>query len=625
MPMYQNPHSYTVHLAGPDGVVVQVSSRQIVNLSEHFDRYRERGFIRLLPNQNPAPNQSLPKTDINLRDAKPILNGQKRAVVAEARQHKQNDANRQSNRIHYKSARPSPPRSQTVKVVGKEVTVNPETFSNASDSYPISNNIGIGILSYNRKSILERLVNSIFKNTDLLKSTLFISDDASDDAEMIEYLDRLSENPNVIIIKNNKRLGVAGNSNRLLRALSRFQYGILLNDDIEIIKPGWEIFYSEFLKDSKLEHAVFRKEGIYYAKLGDIMSMNGTPTRFTKDKPHGALLAFTNRYVNTVGAFDTRFGLYGLEHVDWSMRGFEFGIQPEGFFDAVGSEQYVTLHHEESCIGNKAELMRNAKEVFSKRLRGKIEFDEDSVIPSISYIIPFRELGRSKSLETVVANIRAQRFPEIEIILSEQDSQQRVDTDNVAPIKHLVIGSKEEHLFNKSLAFNAGVMASTKDKIILHDADMLAIGYYTSSVSKVLDQHSACHLGATVLYANQETTDIINVNHDLKNVKYERVVGYYEGGSLACTKDAYWKSGGFNEDFWGYGNEDTEFYSRLASLEDWLEQRTFDLVHLWHPRTTGWTSHHEKNKKLEKILKALDIKVRIAKTREAQKKKGYIQ
>jgi len=107
------------------------------------------------------------------------------------------------------------------------------------------------------------------------------------------------------------------------------------------------------------------------------------------------------------------------------------------------------------------------------------------------------------------------------------------------------------------------------------------------------------------------------------NVKCERVVGYYEGGSLACTKTAFWKVGGFNEDFWGYGCEDCDFYARLSQGSRWKEDRVFDFLHLWHSRVGGWNLHHEENKRLEGGLKRKPAQERILLQRAQLQKLGY--
>ena len=46
MPEYINHNGFTVHLAGPDGKVIRMSSRQKMVLPDFFERYRVRGFIK---------------------------------------------------------------------------------------------------------------------------------------------------------------------------------------------------------------------------------------------------------------------------------------------------------------------------------------------------------------------------------------------------------------------------------------------------------------------------------------------------------------------------------------------------------------------------------------------------
>ena len=43
------------------------------------------------------------------------------------------------------------------------------------------------------------------------------------------------------------------------------------------------------------------------------------------------------------GFFDEDYGKYGMEHVDWSMKPYDFGVQENGFFDVVGYEAQDTF------------------------------------------------------------------------------------------------------------------------------------------------------------------------------------------------------------------------------------------------------------------------------------------
>ena len=46
MPEYINPNLYAVYLVGPDGRTTRVNKGQRIVLSEYFDRYKVRGFIK---------------------------------------------------------------------------------------------------------------------------------------------------------------------------------------------------------------------------------------------------------------------------------------------------------------------------------------------------------------------------------------------------------------------------------------------------------------------------------------------------------------------------------------------------------------------------------------------------
>jgi predicted glycosyltransferase involved in capsule biosynthesis len=109
----------------------------------------------------------------------------------------------------------------------------------------------------------------------------------------------------------------------------------------------------------------------------------------------------------------------------------------------------------------------------------------------------------------------------------------------------------------------------------------------------------------------------------MKSPSIDKVVSYYEGGSLACKKETYWRVGGHNEDFWGYGCEDCEFYERLSKNTKWYGNRTHDLIHLHHGRDDGWTEHHITNKTIYSSLQQLDMNQRILKQQHQMRLIGY--
>lgn len=565
MPEYVNPHSYAVHLLGPDGKSLKVKPHQRVILSEFFDKYRARGFLRLAQSQQAqaaAPIKVQAKVKVTetarrqtpqsqIQAAAPAQVKPKRADVARAR--KIAMAAKIGNRKPVPSTHMRPQK----QIVGKSLSRDPNEllrYNLDRNNYPVSNGIAVGIMSFNRAGSLRRLVDSIIRNTDLRRTTVFISDDGSTDPATVTYLNELSNNPNFVILRNQERSGIACNSNRLLRCLSRFQYGLLLNDDVEILNHGWEYFYPDVMVKTGMHHFMYRQYGVYGADLGTVVQKNGVSLLRVEDKPHGAILAFDNQFLKTCGYFDESYGLYGMEHVDWSQRVWELGLQDAGFFDVSGSDNYFKLYAEPSAVQERSRLLQEARTKFAHRRPVYVGPSEKSRVPEIAYVVPFRDFERTASIATVMNNLRAQRFPVIHLIMVEQDSQSQIDISQYAPVNHYLVTAPESPLFNKSRAFNVGVAKAPCDMVILHDADMLAQGHYTQAVADILRDYESCHIGSTVLYTTQESMKQINASGIIDaEVKCERVVGYYEGGSLAVTKKGFWKCGGFNEDYWGYG------------------------------------------------------------------------
>jgi len=632
MPEYINHNNYAVHLIGPDGKEIILRPRQKRVLGEYFERYRTRGFIKLVnestPNKRMKQPQSLIRNKVILGKTKTRRQEKKetpdqsqlqeeRSKLQErkkARQEARKAVRVSRARSIIRQERAAPRQRKRSKVVGRRVNVDANRLlqSNLKNNiFPISNNIGIGILSYNRADCLKRLVNSILTNTDLSKTTLFISDDASTDKPTVQYLNDLSSNHNIVVIKNSERLGIAGNSNRLIRCLSRFAYGMILNDDVEVLRKGWDTLYHDAMIETGMHHFSYRQVGVYGAGEGKLQKRGNLNLRVVDEKPHGAVLAFSREMLVKCGYFDEAYGLYGMEHVDWSQKAWEFELQNPGFWDVDGSELYFKIHKDTSAMEDRSTHLREGRKIFAKRTYRRIGPTERSRLPEISYVIPFRNTGREKCILAAVNNIRAQRYPVVHIIVVEQDANTKINLDNFNPVTYCHV-TAQNPLFNKSLAFNTGVSKVITPTVVLHDADLLVQGNYTRSVARILEDRESCHLGSTVVYADKQSTDrICDLGKVDDDINCDRVVGYFEGGSVGCTIQAYWRVGAFCQDYWGYGCEDCDFYARLSGASDWKEDRIFDFLHLWHGRVPYWNEHHETNKIKEKNLVVLGIEKRV--------------
>lgn len=572
---YINHNNYAVHLAGPDGNEVMLRPHQKKMLDEYFDQYCTRGFIKraggtITAISNVANIKSIRHKVILTKTARPSQPVAKQSPpIAESakttrRLPSQPTAeNRGKNSREVRKALQvakmrsiQAPRQSKHKIVGRRVNANANKMLQANlekNVIPISNNIGVGILSYNRATSLRRLIASILKYTNLSRTTLFVSDDASTDESTKNYLDELSANPNIVVLRNAERLGVAGNSNRLIRCLSRFNYGLILNDDVEVINTGWDSLYVDAMRKTGLHHMLYMQNGVYGAGHAKRYEKSGVKLLMVDTKPHGAVLAFDREMLVKCGYFDESYGLYGMEHVDWSRKAWELGVQGHGFWDIEGSEQHFIIHSDVSAVEGRVTLLHEARKVFDNRKPSRVGPTERSKVPEISYIVPFRNHAREDCIRTVVANLRAQRYPAIHIVLVEQDNATNVDVDSMHPVSYRLIATHDD-LFNKSVAFNVGVSQAITPKVILHDADIMAPGHYTDRIAQTLDAYESCHLGGAVIYADEESTVNICKNGVVDiGTNCDRVVGYFEGGSLACTTEAYWKVGAFCQDFRGYG------------------------------------------------------------------------
>ena len=650
MKLFINNHKEIQKLLDAQGRVVLIRPNQKILLPDYFDKYVTSGH--LVHARAPTTGTRNTASHNKTRQSNSLLERRNKAesnkIIPEV--HPTAPA-LQNNRHNLQRAEVQRPqvRSQGQNVVRQKKSLNQSKTVNDKNKYKgksipnprdqyiydqsdsmsgtinISNDIGVGILSYNRHLSLKRLIDSIIKHTNLSKTTIFISDDHSTDPDTLKYLSDLSEKNQFCIIINDKNLGIAGNSNRLLQCLQRFKYGIILNDDVEITSSGWEYFYVDAMQATDFKHFIYREKDIYGATIGSPLNVKSVNLLRSESQPQGAVLAYDTSAVATVGFFNEAYGQYGMEHVDWSSKFHDFGLHSDsGFYDVFGSNRYFRLHNEKSSVSDRSEKLQATKKIFKNREIKKYEHSSDSKTDSISVVIPYRSQDRSASIITVIDSMKGQLFPTINIILSEHDINATINASSISPSAYLHVHSDDEEPFNKSKSFNGGVDIAKDDYLILHDADMLMPNYYVSEVFKTLLFNSSCHLGKDVSYYDDHDTDIINREKRVFRPKnFERYVSYFEGGSLACTKEYYSKIGGFYEAYSGYGCEDCDFYSRLIAGGDFKNDRRIPLYHLNHPRSDKWQKFHDLNVKLETTLKTLSDIARIADAKNLLMKKRY--
>ena len=152
--------------------------------------------------------------------------------------------------------------------------------------------IGVGILTYKRYEPLCKLTESIV--TKCSYDYLLVSNDDRDNQ------------------------GVAVNSNRLIKGLydRGCDFIFILNDDVLALGDFTQL-YVDASKDTGIDHFSFRRPAL--AKVEDDIKINNTELTVLYSIT-GNMLFLTRNLVDKIGYFDTNYGKYVEEHVDYTKR-----------------------------------------------------------------------------------------------------------------------------------------------------------------------------------------------------------------------------------------------------------------------------------------------------------------
>lgn len=205
--------------------------------------------------------------------------------------------------------------------------------------------------------------------------------------------------------------------------------------------------------------------------------------------------------------------------------------------------------------------------------------------PDVSIIIPFRGTARLPQLSCCLANLCAQDDVALEIILVEQ-SWEPLLAHTVPPgVRYLhTRGPTPDMPFNRSWAMNVGARHAQADCLIFHDGDLLVPTTYAATARELtrLGYHGA-RLARLIFYLDQATSTPIQAGRTIPTdpVRIGEVRANCRA-TLVMERQAYWRIGGHDESFSGWGGEDDELLQRAATLR--LYPGAFlPFVHLWHP------------------------------------------
>lgn len=186
--------------------------------------------------------------------------------------------------------------------------------------------IAICITTRNRRSALDKCAAQHTKHR-VEGASYFFVNDAGEPTPYDDY--RFSE-----------RVGIPRAKNMCLQLAmdAGAAHVFLFDDDCYPIRDNWHLPYIQ----SGLHHLCFTFTTGY-----DGMGAwpNGTVSGCGRFVYHvlgcGCMLYFTRHCIETVGGFDTGFGLGKYEHADLSRRVFNAGLTPNKFIDVVGSDKLL--------------------------------------------------------------------------------------------------------------------------------------------------------------------------------------------------------------------------------------------------------------------------------------------
>lgn len=183
------------------------------------------------------------------------------------------------------------------------------------------------LVTYNRLPLTQRMLESLFKNTDS-PFRLIIVDNGSTDGT-VEWLKSMPQQNSLCqsydFHFNEKNLGIACGRNRAMKIADKYndEWLSTLDNDIDLI-PNWLSKCLDVLSTNPKFAIGLNMEGIDYP----IMTLNGKSVQFKKKGNLGtACTVFSRKLHETIGFFNTEFGLYGEEDADYFIRSRVVGWQ----------------------------------------------------------------------------------------------------------------------------------------------------------------------------------------------------------------------------------------------------------------------------------------------------------
>lgn len=208
---------------------------------------------------------------------------------------------------------------------------------------------------------------------------------------------------------------------------------------------------------------------------------------------------------------------------------------------------------------------------------------------TFSIIIPFKNNDklRERNLQFIL-NYYKKYLPDSEIIVVEQNTSTDFLLTSDKVEKYLKVKTKDD-FFAKAFLLNSGYNISRTDYIIIADVDCVIDKNILENVNdyyEYFDYHFILPYSNQVYYLSEKETNYFietddcnvsqNENRNVDGIKTA------SGGIGIISSSNFYKVGGFDERFKGWGAEDDAFYNKCSLMGVPPHRLPYDLLHLYH-------------------------------------------
>lgn len=233
-------------------------------------------------------------------------------------------------------------------------------------------------------------------------------------------------------------------------------------------------------------------------------------------------------------------------------------------------------------------------------------------LKDVTFVVPLRidSSERKENIDTLI-RYTFNHFETNFIVLEADSGRKYYPEYNPAGFRYEFIADENE-VFHRTKLINRLMSIATTPYVAVWDADAIAPpGQILESVQKIRTEEAVMSLpyDGRFYSSDKVSCDLfkryLDIEVLLKRIPVIRLMhGYHSvGGAYIVNKEIYLNAGGENENFFGWGPEDTERVKRLEILDLPIYYSPGVLFHLWHPvGKNSWFANSNLERKNRSVL-----------------------